>query len=79
MAALNELVTSGAALNESLPDCDARTAIVPAPVNVNTLFDTVAEPEIILKLTGRPELAAAVRVIGASPTTLSASAGNMIV
>ena len=49
------------------PDCEARTGTVPAPVMVTAPADTVAGPETMVKLTGRPDEAVAVTVNGASP------------
>ena len=51
----------------------------PVPVSVTVLPVIVAGPETILKLTGNPEEAVAMRVNGASPYTLLANAVKVMV
>ncbi len=52
---------------------------VPAPVIVTVTPLSVAGPETIWKLTGRPEVAEALRAKGASPKVLSAGCAKLIV
>ena len=68
--------TSGAALKFALPDWDARTITVPAPVRVTTLPLSLAGPETMLNCTPNPELAVAFRANSGSPTDLSGSMAN---
>src|SRR5437660_303924 len=65
-----------AAFQFVLPACDARTMTAPAPVRVRTFPVRLAGPEITLKLTTRLEEALALRVMGASPYVLFASAAK---
>jgi hypothetical protein len=61
------------------PACAAVTVTLPAPVTVRVEPETVAGPEVTAKLTGKPDDAVAVRVMGATPYVTFANAPNVIV
>ena len=64
---MNNSSTAAAAEYVVFPFCDASTITSPAPVIVKTLPERVAGPEIRAKLTGKPDVDVALRVIGATP------------
>src|SRR5262249_35205081 len=57
----------------------ASTVTLPAPVSVTVFPETVPGPERMAKWTGRPELAVALSVNGASPNVRSGSGAKAIV
>ena len=79
LAAVKLWSTSGARLWLALPRCEARTTTAPAPVIVTVFPSTIADPEKILKLTGKPELAVASTVNGGSPYLLLLIGANVMV
>ena len=60
-------------------DITARTVTLPAPVRVMILLLMVAGPEMTLKLTGKPELAPALTINGASVVSLLGMAAKVMV
>ena len=72
------LCSGGAALKTPSPLCDACTVTVPAPVIVSVVPDSVAGPDTMLKLTGNPDEAVALRAKGASPKVRFGSVGNVM-
>ncbi len=74
-----KLCSTIAAAYVSSPACAAWMVQVPAPKKVTTLPDTVHTAGVIeLKVTGRPELAVAVSVIGTA-ADCGPGLGNVIV
>ena len=73
-------LTEGAAANTELPAWLATTVQVPPATRVRLLPLTVQTADVLLlKLTGRPELAVATRLLGAWPNTRPLGAVKAIV
>src|SRR5258705_333116 len=61
-----------------IPGCDAVTVQLPAP-SICTVLPAIEQGPLALKVTGRPEVAVALRLTGTSPKVLLASGPKLIV
>ena len=77
---LNVLVTAAAAAKVASPACEAVIEQPPTETSVTLVPDTVqTAAELLVKLTGSPEVAVAVRLTGPEPSAVSAGCVRLIV
>ena len=77
---LKNLITGVAAAKFGLPICDAVMEQTPTEASVTLLPTTVQiGPELVVKITGRPEVAVAVRLTGPALSAVSGGCVKLIV